>query len=485
MKKFYSVICIILFPFSLISQSIILESFGPTFNYPTNIKNAGDSRMFISEQEGFIKIINSDGSSPATPFLDIDSKVYDSFMTEWERGLLGFVFHPNYSSNGYFYVHYVDQSGDSVISRFSVSGNPNIADASSELVILNIPHPYDAHYGGDLEFGPDGFLYISKGDGGSSEGDPENRSQNLNELLGKILRIDVDNTDPGKNYAIPNSNPFANDGDPNTRGEIWAYGFRNPSKFSFDSSTGDLWIGDVGQKKYEEINLNAGNAGGLNFGWRCYEGTDTFNTSAGCPPINTITFPVNQYLNMADPGSEPDGATGCAVAAGYMHRGSENTNLNGNFFFGDWCSGQIFMLENNGGSWDRTVISPSVVGSTNWVAFGQDNNNELYVLSNPLGTGYIFKIKQNTLSSPSSSNLNFSLVPNPSNSGNITLNFSKSIDLKEVNTYNLQGQLIKQLRVGKNLKSQKLNLHNISSGLYIIEVISKNGNKNQNKLIIK
>ena len=477
MKQTLLVAFIAIFTFGH-TQNIILEEFGPTFFYPTNIGNAGDSRMFVSEQGGYIYIVRSNGTVPSTPFLDIESKVADDYQSNWEAGLLGFAFHPNYSSNGYVYVYYTKDNEDAVLARFTISSDPDVLDASSELIIMDMPHPYDAHYGGNLAFGPDGYLYISKGDGGTSAGDPDNRAQSLDEWHGKMLRIDVDNPDPGKNYGIPPGNPYATDGDPNTLPEIWSFGLRNPAKFSFDGATGDLWIGDVGQWDYEDIHFAAAGTSGHNFGWRCYEGVSDFNT-AGCPPLAATDVPLHVYGH----NTEPDGVFRCAVAGGYVHRGSVNTNLNGIYFFGDWCSGDIMMLTYNGSSWVRTKHNKS---GARWVAFGEDTDGELYALTNPLGNGRMYKIKQDTLTADEKIwDGEFTIVPNPAEKSEITLNFSKAVDIKNISVYNLHGQKIRGINVNRTLQDFTLDFKGVSSGIYLIEAISNSGEKTQNKLIIK
>ena len=265
MNKFiYIILLLTTFNISF-SQSVILESFGPTFNSPVEIKNAGDERLFIVEKSGKIKILNSDGSVNSTPFLDIEDRVSISGN---ERGLLGLAFHPNYPENPYFFVNYTNNSGNTTISKFSVSSNENIAN-TNETILLTINQPYANHNGGCINFGPDGNLYIGMGDGGSG-GDPQNYSQNTNSLLGKMLRINVNSGV----YSIPDDNPFGS--------EIWSTGLRNPWKFSFDSENGNLWIADVGQNEFEEINLVIDNPSNINYGWRCYEGNEPYNTS-GCP----------------------------------------------------------------------------------------------------------------------------------------------------------------------------------------------------------
>lgn len=468
--------------YSIQSQNIVLEEFGPTFSYPTNVGNAGDSRMFISEQEGYIYIINSDGTSPATPFLDIESKVADDYQSNWEAGLLGFTFHPNYSSNGYIYVYYTKDNEDAVLSRFTVTANPDIADASSELIIMDMPHPYDAHYGGHVAFGPDGYLYISKGDGGTGSGDPDNRAQNLNEWNGKILRIDVDNPSGGNNYGIPSGNPYANDGDPNTLPEIWHYGLRNPAKFSFDRQTGDLWIGDVGQDDFEEVLFASAGTSGYNFGWNCFEGntaTTYAHRPATCPNLASTEQALLIYPHTFD----ISGVWGCSISGGFRHRGTVNTNLNGTYFFADWCSNNIMMITYNGSTWDKSSHN---LGGARWVAFGEDTDGELYALTNPLGTGRLYKISQEALSTDKYKEDNkFTISPNPADKNLITLTFKQNIEPEAIKLYNLQGQKVLHLAKDNTFTSISINVNKISSGAYIVEVQTKKGEKFQNKLIIK
>ena len=372
--------CLFVFTYSF-SQTIDIQSFATGLDMPVNIKNAGDDRLFVVEQRGYIRIINANGSVNTTPFLDIDNLVIDISGGGDERGLLGLAFHPNYNTNGYFYVNYIDNNGDTVISRFEVSTtDTNIANPNSELILLSITQPYSNHNGGDMAFGPDGYLFIASGDGGAG-GDPENRAQNLSSLLGKMLRIDVDNTANGNNYAIPANNPFYNDGDANTLDEIWAYGLRNPWKFSFDSQTGDIWIADVGQGEYEEINMSPSTTAGLNYGWRCYEGNNTFNNT-GCPDANTLTFPVGEYSH------SNSGNFKCSITGGYRYRGSAYPNFSGLYFFADYCSDEIGFLQNNGSSWSMSFSNP--FNGNRWVAFGEDINGELYISG--LNSGTIYRI---------------------------------------------------------------------------------------------
>jgi glucose/arabinose dehydrogenase len=363
------------------AQTIDIVSFGTGFNKPVSIKNAGDARLFVVEQDGIIQILNIDGTTNATPFLNIDSNVIDISSFGDERGLLGLVFHPNYSSNGFFFVNYINNSGNTVVSRFSVSASdPNIADPNSELILLNLVQPFTNHNGGDMAFGPDGFLYISTGDGGSG-GDPGNRAQDLNTLLGKMLRIDVDNTSNGNNYGIPPDNPFFNDGNATTLDEIWAYGLRNAWKFSFDRQTGDLWSADVGQGLFEEINMVSSTTSGINYGWRCYEGNSVFNNT-GCPDESSLTFPIAEYSH------SNSGNFKCSITGGYRYRGTAFPNFSGLYFFADFCSNEIGFLAENGANWDMSFSN--VFDGNNWVAFGEDINGELYIAG--ISSGTIYKI---------------------------------------------------------------------------------------------
>ncbi|TJY36102.1 PQQ-dependent sugar dehydrogenase [Pontimicrobium aquaticum] len=495
MRKLYTLILFSFISTSIFSQ-ITLEEFGPSFDKPVSIKNAGDSRLFIVEQEGYIRILNADGTSPSTPFLDITSKVNTS--GSYEKGLLGLVFHPNYASNGYFYVHYsgddtlteipggidtpgADGQADTYVVRYTVSANPDIADPSSELVIMSISHPYDAHYGGDMAFGLDGYLYIAKGDGGNSAGDPDNRAQNLSEPNGKIFRIDVDSPTTtntyGNNYSIPPTNPYVSspDGANDPRKEIWSYGLRNPAKFSFDSS-GNMWIADVGQDSYEEVNLDLGNTGNKNFGWSCYEGSATFNSFPGCSSLS-YTSAAYEYPRIGV----------CAIIGGYRYQGTTQTDLIGTYFFADWCSNEIFLLTDaGGGSWNRTTYTPSITVQR-WTGFGEGHDKELYIVGNRGGFSKVHKIKQSIPLSNNKVDVNqkFSIYPNPSKNGKVTLNFSKDVSIKNINTYNLQGQLIKSNLHKLNNKTIQLEYNRLSSGIYIVEAVSTSGEKSINKLIIK
>ena len=398
-----------------IPPDVTLESaFGGTpFSTPLALRHAGDGtgRRFVVERGGAIQVVDAGGSKLATPFLD---SFQDPVSTSGEDGLLGLAFHPDYGSNGRFYVNYTWDNGSGLITRiseFTVSGDPNVADATSERVILEIPQDFNNHNGGDLHFGPDGYLWIGLGDGGSGN-DPCNRSQTLDPdnlvtscgshqttaakaLLGKMLRIDVDNPTPaGENdlcaaatdgsaaYSVPADNPFISavfrDRFDSTApshsitagscAETWAYGLRNPYRFSFDRDTGDLWIGDVGQNDWEEIDLElAANTGGDNYGWKICEGTHLTGTSDACT-LADHHGPVHEYAN---------DSSNCSVTGGFRYRGPV-TSLQGRYVFGDFCSGTIwFAQDSGGGSFSVHEFGPA---GGNVYGFGEDEAGELYVM---------------------------------------------------------------------------------------------------------
>lgn len=333
-----------------------------TFNQPVGIYGAADStnRLFVVEQPGVIQVFENSQNAPATHvFLDISSHV----LFSGEQGLLGLAFHPNYAENGYFYVDYVvDNPRRTVIARYQVmTNNSDQADANSEFVILTVSQPFANHKGGQLAFGSDGYLYIGFGDGGSA-GDPLGNGQNLSSLLGKILRIDVDSPSAGRNYGIPPDNPFA--GNPlSYREEIYAYGLRNPWRFSFDPGTGKLWAGDVGQDRLEEIDIVEK---GKNYGWNIMEGTLCYDPASGCNQTG-LELPVWNYTHYV----------GNAVVGGYMYHGSQLPGLSNGYVYGDYGSGRIWTLQYNG----TDPPSNSLLLSSNLTisSFGLDDLNELYI----------------------------------------------------------------------------------------------------------
>jgi|TARA_X000001036_G_scaffold24569_1_gene20539 glucose/arabinose dehydrogenase len=434
MNKFKLLILIILFSNFSFSQSVILESFGPSFSSPVEIKNAGDERLFVVEKSGKIKILNPDGSVNSTPFLDIEDRVSTNAN---ERGLLGLAFHPNYPENPFFFVNYTNNSGDTTISKFSVSTDENIAN-ESETVLLVINQPYGNHNGGCINFGPDGNLYIGMGDGGSG-GDPQNYSQSTGSLLGKMLRINVNSGA----YSIPENNPYGD--------EIWSVGLRNPWKFSFDSENGNLWIADVGQNEFEEINMVENNPANVNYGWRCYEGDEPYNMS-GCPD-NGLTFPVATYSHYNS------GDFKCSITGGYVYRGNQISGLNGVYFFADYCSGEIGMLSTEDNSnWEMNLTFPNINGS--WVSFGEDISGELYIVSI---NGGIYKIIDAALSQNELTLNNVIIYPNPFDEF-ININLQETADIK---IYDSFGKKIIQI---DDFKGTQVDLRNLIRGIYFIKV---------------
>ncbi len=342
---------------------------------PVTITNAGDGsgRLFVVEQGG--RVLIHDGMQlRATPFLDISDRAIDSSS---ERGLLGLAFHPHYAANGFFYVDYTDSGGDTVIARFHVSADPNLADKASETVLLRQQQPFANHNGGQLQFGPDGYLYIGLGDGGDA-GDPGNRAQDLSLLLGKLLRIDVDGGAP---YSIPATNPFASQQrvpQPAARPEIWAYGLRNPWRFSFDRQTGDLFVGDVGQNSREEIDFQpASSTGGENYGWRRMEGAQCYNPPNNCND-GSLTLPVLTYATGAN----------CSITGGYRYRGAQYPQWNGVYFYGDYCSGLIRAAVQSGANWTESGTRDTDFRIS---TFGEDESGELYVADH--GGGAVYRIE--------------------------------------------------------------------------------------------
>jgi glucose/arabinose dehydrogenase len=303
--------------------------------------------LFIIEKYGTIRIYKDD-QLYSQPFLNIDDRVNDSGN---EMGLLGLTFHPDFKSNGYFYVNYTGDGGHTRISRFQANGD--IADPESEKVLMLIEQPYPNHNGGAVVFGPDGYLYLALGDGGLG-GDPQKNGQDKGSMLGKVLRIDVNSGDP---YSIPPDNPFGN--------EVWVLGLRNPWRISFDRATGDLWIGDVGQGDWEEIDyLPAGSPGGANFGWSLMEGSYGYDTVV---PQPGLLLPAAEYSH----------DVGCSVTGGYVYRGSM-PEWNGVYVYGDYCSGIIWGLINSNGQWQSQILFEAGVKIT---SFGEDESGELYLAS--------------------------------------------------------------------------------------------------------
>ena len=331
----------------------------------------GDSRLFILERPGRIRVLQN-GNLLATPFLDIRPLT----TTSGERGLLSLAFHPQYASNGYFFIYYTNLAGDIVIERRQVSaGNANVADPLSALTILTIPHPtFSDHYGGLLSFGPDGYLTAGTGDGGSA-GDPPGNAQNTNVLLGKLLRLDVNASTVAQPYAIPPGNPFATAGG---RAEIWAYGLRNPWRYAFDVPAQLLYIADVGQANWEEVDVRPVGQAGNNYGWNIMEGLHCYN-SASCNQAGLV-LPAIEYGH--------DTAGGCSITGGYVYRGTALPELTGQYLYSDYCSGWLKSFSYGNGT-ASAVTDWGITNVGNFLSFGQDAQNELYMLS---GTGKVYQI---------------------------------------------------------------------------------------------
>lgn len=344
---------------TLTATTIRLEQIGDRFRSPVYVTSPpGDSRLFVVEQAGRIRVIK-DGRAGGQPFLDIASRV----RSGGEQGLLSMAFHPDYRTNGWFYVNFTDRNGDTHIERFTASANPDVADPASMRLIMKIDQPYSNHNGGLVMFGPDGMLYIGMGDGGSG-GDPKGNGQNRHARLGKILRIDVSRGDP---YTIPAGNPFANGRD--GAREVWATGMRNPWRFSFDRAAGLLYIGDVGQNREEEIDVAPASRGGINYGWNIMEGAECFRSS-GCDR-NGLHAPVLTF---------PTSGGNCSVIGGYVYRGKLLPQIVGHYLYSDYCGGWLRSFRyQNGSAADRRTWKIPDIG--NVVSFGEDSSGELYIVA--------------------------------------------------------------------------------------------------------
>ncbi len=335
------------------------------FSRPLYVTHAGDgsSRLFVVEQGGAIRVIK-DGVVLAQPFLDVSGLISREALEDGytERGLLGLAFHPGYADNGWLYINYTDVNGHTVVARYTVSADdPDRADPASAAPLLYVQQPYANHNGGHMAFGPDGYLYVSLGDGGSG-GDPDGNGQNLATLLGSILRLDVNVAD---GYAIPADNPFVDR--EGAHPEIWAWGLRNVWRFSFDRATGDLYLADVGQNQWEEINFQpVSSAGGENYGWNAFEGTHVYS---GQPAASAVVAPVLEYAHS-------NGR--CSVTGGYVYRGERIPALQGVYLYGDWCTGTIWSVQRDaGGLWQAVV---SLESGRSISSFGEDEAGELYLV---------------------------------------------------------------------------------------------------------
>ncbi|MBE0644740.1 MAG: PQQ-dependent sugar dehydrogenase [Bacteroidetes bacterium] len=447
-----------------------------SLNRPVDLQQPGDGsgRLFIVEQEGLIRVFMNDAASPsAEVFLDIRDRVNDGGN---EQGLLGLAFHPSFETNGLFFVNYTASNPDrTVIARYMVSAtDPMKADPSSELVILTFPQPYTNHNGGQIAFGPDGSLYIGTGDGGSG-GDPQNNAQNRSVLLGKMLRIDVDNPQDGKNYGIPFDNPFVG----NTEGfaeEIYAWGLRNPWRFSFDPAFGRLWAGDVGQSRFEEVNIIEK---GKNYGWRVMEGFACYNPQTGCDETG-LTKPVLEY-------GRSDGAS---ITGGHVYRGNRVPELTGKYIYADFVTGRIWGLTYNGPvDFSNELLLNS---GKNIAAFGVDAQGELLICS---FDGAIYRFASGVSSSGDNAAIPASLQllevsPNPILRGThatalirFTLPAAASVRLLLFDTLGRQLSIVSDAAYAQGRNSIALDISGLRPGIYFY-ALESGATRLTNKLVV-
>lgn len=451
MKKLLLILSCV-FASEIQSQQIILEEIATASN-PVEITASptNDNRLFVVQQSGTIKILNTNGTLEAANFLNITDRVNFS----GEMGLLGLAFHPQFATNRYFYVYYNRAGRTITVSRFTAnSDNPNTADPASEKIMMSIPKNNTNHNGGSIHFGADGYLYISTGDGGGS-GDPDNNGQNKNSLLGKLLRIDVNSNNA---YNIPSDNPFVGiDG----ADEVWSYGLRNGWKYSFDRTTNNIWIADVGQNLIEEINKVSATTPAVNYGWRCYEGNNVYN-AAGCANASTMTFPVVQYDHSGGK---------CSITGGYVYRGNLYSDLIGKYIFADFCSGQIGILDNT------TITWTTPFAGNGFTTFGEDNSKQLYVAAS---NGKIFKIKTDVLAVNDVEQSEIQISPNPAKDF-IFVNHINEKNLT-VEIVDLVGRSVLNAKVAENDKS--IDVTTLKPGNYIL-ILKKNDLKVMSQKIIK
>lgn len=451
------------------SQIITPVSFGTGFSAALAIEHpANDSRLFVVQQGGLIRILNSNGTVNATPFLNLTSLTTGS----GERGLLGLAFHPNYATNGLFFVNYTNLSGHTVIARYAVSADPNVANPTGT-ILMTINQPASNHNGGSLRFGSDGYLYIGMGDGGGA-GDTSGYAQNLDTAypaiagnptriyLGKMLRIDVNTIAGSLNYGFPPTNPYVAQAG---KEEIWAYGLRNPFKFSFNRLNGDLWIADVGQGSIEEIDkITNPLTPGLNFGWRCYEGNQVYSTSIGtCPTYASTVAPNAQYTHSAGR---------CSITGGYYYTGSLYPNFQNKYFFADYCTGEIGYVNDSG----TLTWGYDFAGSI--TSFGEDINGELYFTSGSV----VYKITDALGNSEFEKN-GFSLYPNPAND----LFFIKSpadVFASKIELYDVTGKKILSQKV-EGTHETGISVSNLAKGTYVVTIETTAGNRFNTKLVVK
>lgn len=453
MKIFY-LLLLSLISLNSTGQDISIQNFSNTFYFPVAVAHAGDARLFVVEKSGVIKIVQGNGELNEVPFLQLDPSL---ISTDVERGLFCIAFHPDFENNGYFYINYSRaEDGALVIARYSVSDDPDVADDGSGMVLMTIPHPSSIHYGGTMKFGPDGFLYISTGDGGDF-GDPLNLAQNKNEYFGKILRLDVDNV---ISLAAP-GNPYI---DLDGLDEVWASGLRNPWKFSFDKQTGDMWIGDVGQNQFEEINkVSQPLVSGLNFGWRCYEGNTVFS-DLDCISPDNLEQPFAVYSH----------DFGCAIIGGYVYRGTAMPSFIGKYLFIEFCAGKVGIVDAQGEiTWSQTLPQEAYLTTV-----GEDINGELYVT----GDGVLYKLIEVELGTKNFRDAGLRLYPNPA---------STEVSISAKNPLN--GTIRLSDMMGKTVMSTTIfmtdtstfNVSGLSAGIYMLSIETAAGEIYSTKLAVK
>ncbi len=452
--------CLIAYWSAGAQDKIALEEIASGFSLPTSITQTGNDRLYVTEKPGYIQIMDTTGVKWPNRFLDIHTKVNS---VSSERGLLGLAFHPNYDDNGYFYVDYTNLSGNTVIARYRRDTlNPDMADPNSEHILLTVTQPYANHNGGNPVFGPDGYLYIGFGDGGSA-GDPGNRAQNRQVYLGKILRIDVGGGDP---YGIPPDNPFT--GIDTLVQEIWAYGVRNPWKFTFDRNTGDLWIADVGQDAWEEIDFQpAGDTGGENYGWHCREGMTDYNTT-GCPPSDVFIEPVYAYAHAG-------GGCSGSVTGGYLYRGSRFPYFYGKYLFTDYCTGVFRALyRDTSGVVEEEDLAD--LQNSEFTAFGQDASGELYVAG---ASGRIYRFESLVSGVREVAQKPFFLYPNPA-SNEFIIETEETLPA-HMHIFNTLGKIVLQQEV---IGGQMVDCAALPAGTYVVEWSSPSPGYQIEKLVI-
>lgn len=435
---------------------------------PVKITNANDNtnRLFVVEQDGTIRIIKNGVLQPK-PFLDISTKTNAS----GEQGLLSVAFPPRYKQHGYFFVYYTDLSGNITVARYRVSGNnPDSAGISSERILLSVPKPggFTNHNGGDLFFGKDNFLYITIGDGGGG-GDPFNNSQDGNSFLGKMLRINVATNTPPY-YTVPTSNPFVND--PSIRDEIYALGLRNPWRWSFDRLTGDVWIADVGQEKWEEVHyMTPTDAKGANYGWRCFEGNAVYNSS-GCGPNSNYDFPIYVYGHNFING-------GYSITGGYVYRGSQYPTLQGYYLCADFITANLWKINPNGsGGWNVSRQNcPNSLSS-----FGEDENGEMYAVGIN-GTIYRVTVSSTPVASAQMGVSGNSQFVYPTIVQNNLINILLDGNTKNIRITDMSGRVVLQQMVTNPIGVYQLALPALAKGIYLVQLIGANGIKQQ-KIVV-